>query len=118
MNYKLEENNSKRYICLEADGRTLQTEQDGLDLVGLCAEHGTNLVLIPGERLSDDFFRLRTGLAGAILQKLAQYEVKTAVVLDEARAKGKFKEFLAESNRGRMFRAYPASDEAIVWLTE
>lgn len=116
MNYSLEEKNGHEYVRLHDEGALLNTEQDGLDLVGVCAGHGVNLALIPGERLSDDFFRLRTGVAGAILQKLTLYNIKTAVVMDERRALGKFKDFLAETNRGRMFRAYSRVEEAVEWL--
>ncbi len=118
MSYQLVEKNGTQYVLLDTEGKLLQTEQDGLDIVSICASHGTNLVLIPGERLPDDFFRLRTGVAGAILQKLTMYNIKVAAVLDEKRAQGKFKEFLAESNRGKMFRAYPNSTEAEKWLTK
>lgn len=116
MDYTIVDKKSKKYVFLEADGEPIQAEQDGLELVSICVENGTNLLLIHGDRLSPDFFRLRTGIAGAILQKCAIYNIKVAVVIDENNTKGKFKEFLAESNRGRMFNTYSNVADAEKWL--
>ncbi len=116
MNYQVVEKNNNKYIRLNGEGSLIQTESDGLELLSLCSEYETNLLLIPAERLSDEFFRLSTGLAGAILQKFAQYGVKAAVVLDQDNIKGRFRDFLAESNRGGIFRAYASFDEAELWL--
>lgn len=116
MDYQVIEKNNQKYILLGQGGSPVQTEQDGLELVSACIEHGTNMMLIEDKGLSDDFMRLSTGVAGAILQKFALYNIKAAVVLDKDRAKGKFKDFLTESNRGSMFRAYTDFTEAESWL--
>lgn len=116
MNYQVVEKNSNKYIRLHREGNLIQTESDGLELLSLCSEYETNLLLIPDSRLADEFFSLSTGLAGAILQKFAQYGVQAAIVLDASRIKGKFKDLLIESNQGAMFRAYASFDEAEHWL--
>ncbi len=116
MEYTIVEKNGQKYIKLDREGLLIQKEQDALTLLTLCMENGTNLLLIQGERLSDEFLRLKTGIAGAILQKFVQYNIKTVAVLDKDKARGKFKEFLAESNRGSMFRTYANFDEAEQWL--
>ena len=104
------------YLYLPAEGNTFQTEQDALDVISMGMAHEVNRVLIRGERMADDFFRLRTGLAGAILQKWAQYGMKVAMVLAEDKKKGKFEDFLVETNRGNAFRAYTHEGEAEAWL--
>jgi hypothetical protein len=116
MNYQVVEKNNNKYIRLNREGNPIRSENDGLELLSLCAENETNLLLIPAERLSDDFFRLSTGIAGAILQKFVQYGVRSVVVLDNDSIAGRFRDFLAESNRGGMFRAYASFDEAELWL--
>ena len=116
MEYKVVEKNGQRYIKLDREGLPIRNEQDALTLLSICAENGTNLLLIQGERLSDEFLRLRTGIAGAILQKFALYNIKTVAVFDKDKARGKFRDFLAESNRGSMFRTYSDFDEAERWL--
>jgi len=116
MNYQVIMKNNQKYILLDPIGKSIQTEQDGLELAAVCIENGTNLLLIQGDRLSDDFLQLKTGVAGAILQKFTIYNIKSVVIFDKDRAQGKFKEFLSESNSGKMFRAYTHFEEAESWL--
>lgn len=116
MDYQVIEKNNRKYIGLDATGALIQNERDALDLISLCMENSINLLLIPGERLSDEFFNLKTGTAGAILQKFMQYGVKAAVILDKGRCQGRFRDLMIESNRGNMFRVYESQDEAAAWL--
>jgi len=85
-------------------GPALATEQDALDLVGALYGTEADLLVIPAARLAPDFFRLRTGLAGAFLQKLTNYRLRVAIVGDfEAMvaASDALRDFVRESNRGR-----------------
>lgn len=117
MQYQTKELNNAKYLFFQPGGNQIQKESDAIDLISLCAENDVTRILIDGERVPDDFFRLSTGIAGAIMQKLAQYGIKTVMVLDSDRAQGRFKEFLNESNSGQMFRAYDNYDEAEAWIT-
>lgn len=116
MQYTIAEKDGQSYLRINPAGRHIQREQDGLDLIALCAQHGTNLLLIPGEALSEDFFRLRTGLAGAIAQKFTQYAIRAAIVLDRTHIQGKFNDFAIESNRGRTLYVCADAAEAEHWL--
>lgn len=52
-----------------------------------------------------------------ILQKFINYRVRTAVVLQgEMKFAGKFKEFIAEANKGKDFRVFNSTEEAENWL--
>lgn len=56
-----------------------------------------NAVILEGNTLSDDFVKLRTGLAGAVLQKFGNYNIKVAVVIqDDQNFPARFKEMVAE----------------------
>jgi hypothetical protein len=55
------------------DGEKLKSERDALDLIGEALQQGVSLILVPVERLDDDFFQLKTGLAGHIIQKFVTY---------------------------------------------
>jgi PadR family transcriptional regulator, regulatory protein AphA len=93
------------------------SKQDALDLCVACIENNTNLLLLHAEILSDDFFKLKTGLAGQMLQKFVNFHVKVAVILpNEYKINGKFKELLAESNKGNDFRTFNNMAEAEKWL--
>ncbi|MFX4262476.1 DUF4180 domain-containing protein [Pelotomaculum propionicicum] len=117
MNYTVIEKNTKKYVeCFSAE-KPVHSEQEALDLIAACGENDTNLLMIHAEALSDDFFKLRTGLAGMVLQKFINYRVRTAVVLQgELKFAGKFKEFIAEANKGKDFRVFNSTVEAENWL--
>lgn len=117
MKYKVIERDNKRYIECNSAETILSSEQDALDLVAACAENNTNLIMLHSQVLADDFFKLRTGLAGQVLQKFVNYHVKVAVILtSEARIRGKFKELITESNKGSDFRVLSNPAEAENWL--
>jgi hypothetical protein len=89
------------YFACAAEGKKLRSERDAVDLIG--EAQGSDLILIPAHRLDDDFFRLRTGVAGAFLQKFVTYGRRVAILgdisryLDESSA---FRDFVVEANRG------------------
>lgn len=117
MNYRVVDKNNKKYIECISSIIPLHNEQAALDLIALCGENDTNLLMINAEALARDFFDLKTGLAGQILQKFANYYIKAAVVVsNEMKIKGKFKEMMIESNRGNNFRIFNNQNEAENWL--
>lgn len=117
MSYRVIEKANKKYIECASIEAQLNTEQDAIELIGACFENNTNLLMFHDEALSEDFFKIRTGLAGKVLQKFADYHVKVAVIItNEQKIKGKFKEVLAESNKGNDFRTFSNIEEAENWL--
>jgi len=85
------------------DGEKLKSERDAIDLIGEAGRHGAILVVIPVERLDDDFFRLRTGIAGAIVQKFVTYRLRLAIVGDiswHVSESAALRDFVRETNRG------------------
>ncbi len=82
-------------------GPALASERDATDLLGLTYGTGADWIVIPVSRLTDDFFRLRTGVAGAFLQKLRTYGFRVAIVGDIAAhlaASSALRDFVRESN--------------------
>lgn len=117
MNYHIVEAKNKKYMeCTNAE-KKLQTEQDALDLIAAGMENDTGRLMLHEAALSPDFFNLKTGLAGAVLQKFMNYRMKTAaVVTDGQKIKGRFKELLVETNKGKDFRVFTNKAEAEDWL--
>jgi hypothetical protein len=79
----------------------LCSERDAVNLIAACA--GKDTIVIPVEDLDEDFFRLRTGVAGAMLQKFATYGKRVVIVGDVSRwteASDAFRDFVVEANRG------------------
>jgi PadR family transcriptional regulator AphA len=116
MDYRRVEKDGKAYIELLPGGR-IASEQDAVDVVGACGEEGVVGVLLREENLSDDFFDLKTGLAGAVLLKWSTYAVKAAAVVSPGKiGNGKFYEFVLETNRGRQFFVANDRKAAEEWL--
>ena len=81
-------------------------------------ETGTNRVVLYKEAIAEDFFRLSTGLAGEILQKFINYQIKLAIVGDFSGYTSKpLRDFIRECNRGRNFFFTATEDEAMMFLT-
>ncbi len=58
MNYNIFVKNDQKYIeCISAHN-PVSTEQDALDLIAVCGENDTNLLMIHAGVLSEDFFKL------------------------------------------------------------
>ncbi|WP_030605222.1 DUF4180 domain-containing protein [Streptomyces fulvoviolaceus] len=65
-----------------SDGPQLDGEGAALDLIGDAMGRDAQVVAVPAERVGEEFFRLRSGIAGAIMQKFVNYRVRLAVVGD------------------------------------
>jgi PadR family transcriptional regulator, regulatory protein AphA len=117
MNYKVIEKNNEKYIECVSTEKQICTEQDALDIVAACWENNAYHLMLHDEVICDDFFNLRTGLAGNVMQKFVNYNIKAAVVItSEHRIKGKFKEMISEANKGNVFRSFKNVGEAENWL--
>ena len=116
MEYEVIAHSGQSFVRPLPGGVWIAAENDAIALVQFCAEADTDRILLPAACLSPDFFRLSTRLAGLVLQKLANYRVKAAVVLDTAAVQGKFYEFMLETNRGQTFRVFDDESRAAAWL--
>jgi hypothetical protein len=90
-----------RVLECSAEGPTLRAGRDATDLIGAARGESASLVALPVERLHDDFFRLRTGVAGEFVQKFVTYRVRLAIVGDIARhlsASEALRDFVYECN--------------------
>lgn len=92
---------------------------DAMDLIASARyETGCEALILPKESLSEDFFRLSTGLAGEVLQKFVNYGMKVAIVGNFSHYISKpLQDFIRESNRGRTVFFLPAEAEAIQKLS-
>jgi hypothetical protein len=115
---RFQRNNNRSYIECLPNIEIIHVEQDALDLLALCEEHDTNLLLLHHDNVSPAFFDLKSGLAGTILQKFVVYSMKVAMVIHRDRITNqKFKELIHESNKGPHFRFFETTDDAVDWLT-
>ncbi len=92
-----------RVLACKTQGARIGSDRDASDLLGECFGTGARLVAIPVGRLHDDFFKLRTGTAGAFVQKFVNYQRRLAVLGDVSRfveQSTAFRDFVVEANRG------------------
>lgn len=85
------------------DGDKLKSECDALDLIGEAMSSRAVLILVPAERLAEDFFQLKTGLAGQIIQKFVMYRRQLVILGDISHyvaGSRALKDFVYEANRG------------------
>jgi hypothetical protein len=98
---------------LEPGEIIIRSDEDIPDIIGNAAVNGCSRVIIHRESFSDEFFDLRTGVAGAILQKFSNYRMRLAVVGDFSDLKSKsWKDFIRESNRGKLVNFLPDTETA------
>jgi hypothetical protein len=89
-------------VC-DTDGSRIATVQDALNLIGAAVSHA-EVVAVPATRLDDAFFTLRTGLAGEIMQKFVNYQLRLVIVGDLSRhleSSSALRALVHESNRGQ-----------------
>jgi PadR family transcriptional regulator AphA len=116
MNYIVINKNKTIIECLAGE-KCLASEQDALELVGICGEYQSDCVMIHADNLSEEFFDLKTGVAGAILLKFSNYFIRAAAIVPPELVKqGKFHEMVLEANRGNQFRVFSERQAAEAWL--
>jgi hypothetical protein len=92
-----------RVLEVDAEGPEIGSERSAVDLIGDTYGQEIDIIAIPAARLSPDFLTLRTGIAGAFLQKFMTYGYRVAIVGDISAAtlaSQALRDFVAESNRG------------------
>lgn len=118
MNYRIVEKEGLSYLDFERMDSPISCEQDVLDyLIGVCWEFDSHRAMLTENCFQEGFYRLKTGIAGDVLQKLLNYHIKTALIItDTKRIRGKFEDFMLEANKGNNFRVFDNKEEAESWL--
>lgn len=100
---------------ITANGVVITNEQQFLEVVmNLPADR----IVIRKANLDEVFFDLRSGLAGAILQKVANYRLKLGIVGDYSGYESKsLRDFIYESNKVNTVVFVSTLDEALQRLS-
>ena len=111
------------YECA-AEGAPLRTDRDAVDLIGKLFETHSNLVVLPTGRLSDDFFELKTGIAGDFIHIFTNYGLRVAIVGDISQHVAEsedLRDCVHKSNRGNQVWFLPTLvdlDERLAGLVQ
>lgn len=95
--------NDVEIAVVESNEKLITDVQSALDLMATVRyEASCDRIIINRSALSEDFFDLKTRLAGEILQKFINYQLKVAIVGDfSIYSSESLKDFIYECNKGR-----------------
>ncbi len=93
---------------------TIGTTEDLLDILADAGSNGSTGLIIHVATLTGDFFDLKTGIAGEILQKFSNYRMRLAIIGDFTEVKSKaLRDFIRESNTRGTINFVGTTDEAL-----
>ena len=119
MKQNIIKNNHQEILEIVSDKIEINNLQDTLDLMGNAYHLGISNIIIREEQLVQDFFDLSSGLAGNILQKLSNYQMKIAIIGNFKKYKSKSLDALIlECNRRKQTFFVPDIETATQGLTE
>jgi hypothetical protein len=96
-------------------GISIRSFSDISDAFGACI--GSEGLILTENDLSQEFFDLRSGLAGELFQKFINYKLRVAIVLPDPDAYGeRFGELGYEHRSHSLIRFVRSRDEAESWL--
>jgi uncharacterized protein DUF4180 len=94
---------------------SIRSFRDISDAVAVCL--GAGGLIITEDDLAQEFFDLRSGLAGELSQKFTNYRLRVAIVLPDPEAYGeRISELAYEHKSHNMIRFVRSKDEAEAWL--
>ncbi len=118
MTIKSHQVNNTEVAELISEDTIIQTAQDSLDLMGNLYYQNFGSVIIYEKNITPDFFDLKTGIAGEILQKFSNYRVRLAIIGDFDKYQSKsLKDFISESNKSRQVNFVSNLPEALTRLS-
>ena len=108
--------NEERRILIASDsGISIRSFSDISDALSACI--GAEGLILTEDDLAEEFFDLRSGLAGELFQKFINYKLQIAIVLPDSEAYGeRFSELAYEHTSHSMIRFVRSKDEAETWL--
>ena len=93
-----------RVVEFAKAGDQLRNDRQAIDMISEASACTPELIIIPVERLSEDFFQLKTRVAGEILQKFVTYRKRVVILGDISKQlsdSSALRDFVYECNTGR-----------------
>ncbi len=116
---RLYESHGVRILECAPDRPQPRSDRDMVDLIGLAGENDAAIVVLHAAWLGDDFFHLKTRLAGEILQKFITYHSHVVILGDISRyieESAALRDFVHEANRGSQIWFVSTIEELDAWL--
>lgn len=104
-------------IAKLSENSVLNSVQDAVDLLGNADYQGASKIIVFEASLDPQFFNLKSGIAGEILQKVSNHRKQLAIVGEFEKFQSKaLKAFIIECNRGQHIFFAPDYDSAVAKL--
>lgn len=101
MEITVDHKNDSKIAMISSKDVVIKNVNDALDLMANVKYQGYDKMLLRKEQIIDDFFDLKSGLAGEILQKFTTYQMRVAIVGEFAGSNSKsLNDFIYECNQG------------------
>jgi hypothetical protein len=94
---------------------TIRSVADVSTAMGYALEQGS--LLLSAADLGPEFFDLRSGLAGVLMQKFVNFRIKLAIVIADPQVHGeRFSELVYEHRSHSLVRFFSSEPAARAWL--
>lgn len=115
MTQQIIKQNGRLIAVVQSDAPLIRDVSSALDLIAsIRYAADCDRIAVNKQALSEDFFTLSTCLAGEILQRFINYQVKFAVFGDFSGYTSKpLRDFIRESNRGRDIFFTDTAEQAV-----
>jgi hypothetical protein len=92
--------------------------EDGLNVLGNLYYQDFDRIILYEKSITPDFFVLKNGIAGEILQKFSNYRVRLAIVGEFSKYSGtSIRDFIYESNKSKQINFVNSISEALKVLS-
>ena len=109
-------NKPRRVLVASESGIAIRSLRDITDVIGVC--FGARGLILDENDLAPEFFDLKSGFAGELLQKFVNYEVRVAIILPNPEAYGqRFGELAYEHRSHPLVRFVRSRSDADGWLS-
>lgn len=113
MKIEIVETGKSKIAKLASDQIEIKNTGDALDLMGNCYNQKATKLIVDEKNIVPEFFDLKTGILGDILQKFITYNFQLAIVGDFSKFESKnFQDFIYESNKIGRIVFVGSEDEA------
>lgn len=120
LKFESKPHNGQNVAIVTGGVNLLANTGDGLDLLASVKyQTDCDRVVLQKEEICEEFFDLKTRIAGEVLQKFITYQMKLAIIGDFSGYSSKaLRDFIRESNRGKDICFVANEQEALDFLTQ
>lgn len=114
MKLEIHKINESQIVEVISDGIIINNIDDGLNLLVNIYYQDFNKIIIREKNIIPDFFNLKNGIAGEILQKFSNYRVRLAIIGEFSKYSSKsLDDFIRESNKSKHINFVSSLTDAI-----